>query len=142
MAVRTPEAPPSAPPTENGQSAPPTETNQSPAPLPEGYFRLSDVRKSTGKSDPYAVLKGFVGKTIQLDAVGFQTENVEKDGASVVQIKSGTMTFSEFGVGGAPMVSSPIPQAAVRTIYAYVMANPDMKLVCDVVQLKRGLSLQ
>lgn len=120
-------------------------TNGTPVPvgaLPSGFRRLADLRKRTPKQS-YDDLKSWVGKTIRLDGVGFQTG--EKNGKSV--ITSGTMTFSEFDPSNPDRetdqtVTTSIPRGALRALYEGLTKNPDDTIICDVVQSRRGLALQ
>jgi len=112
--------------------------------LPSGFRRLSDLRKRPAKQT-YEDLKQWVGKTIRLDGVNFQTK---QDGEKLV-IVSGTMTFSEFDptnpdreVADSETVTTAIPRGAIRALYEGIKANPDETIVCDVTQGKRGLALQ
>lgn len=110
--------------------------------LPNGFRRLSDLRKKVVKTN-YDDLKAWVGKTIRLDNVNIQTE--QKDGKRV--FKSGEMTFSEFNPADPEQeteqaITSQIPRSALRAIYEGLTKNPDDTIVCDVTQGKRGLSLQ
>jgi len=54
----------------------------------------------------------------------------------------GTMSFQEYGQDDSPELSSPIPAGAVRAIFAAAKRAGDQTLVCEVKQLKRGISLQ
>ncbi len=110
--------------------------------LPTGFRRLADLRKRAPKQS-YDDLKAWVGKTIRLDGVAFQT--AEKDGKTV--LTGGTMTFSEFDPSNPDRESdqtttTQIPRGAIRALYQGLQANPDETIVCDVVQSKRGLALQ
>jgi hypothetical protein len=115
-----------------------------PVPLPSGFRRLGDLRKRAAKQS-YGDLTGWIGKTIRLDGVNFQTE--QRDGKTV--IVSGEMTFSEFDptnpereVSKEMVTKTAIPRAAIRALYAGLQANPDETIVCDVVKGKRGIALQ
>lgn len=132
--VETPKSPPSV----NGAG----EVMEPPTPLatlPEGFVRLSDTRrKQTG--DPYAPLRPFVGKMIQLDGI-----EIAADG------KSGQMEFSEFRPEGDPegetlenikTFKTPIPKGALKAIIAAGKAHPEETIVTKVVQTKRGMALR
>lgn len=100
------------------------------APLPEGFRRLSDARRSAAP-DQYAVLKALVGQTIQLDEVSISAD-----------FKTGSMAFSLFGVEDSETFKSPIPKGALKAIAAAARQNPDETIVADVVQTKRGVALR
>lgn len=110
--------------------------------LPSGFRRLSDLRKRAPKKS-YDDLKAWVGKTIRLDGVNFETG--QRDGKTI--IASGLMTFSEFDPSDPERetdqtVTTSIPRGALRALYEGLTKNPDETIVCDVVQSKRGLALQ
>ena len=109
--------------------------------LPAGFKRLGELRKRPAKQT-YDDLKAWVGKTIRLDGLNFETK---QDGDKTL-IVSGQMTFSEFDPSDPDRetdqtVTTQIPRGAIRALYEGVKANPEDTIVCEVVQSKRGLAL-
>jgi hypothetical protein len=114
--------------------------------LPDGFVRLSDVRPNSRKSDEYAALRPFVGKLIQLEELSFGTRQIKvkgEDGAETEKtVPAGRMVFSEYGVETAQSISCPIPQATVKSLQTVAGAVSGQTIVCEVVQLKRGIALR
>jgi hypothetical protein len=100
-------------------------------PLPDGFVRLNDFRRP--KSVSFAELRPYVGKTIQIEDL-----KIAQD------LKSGTMTFSEFTKDDVemPEIESAIPGGALKAIIACAKARPGDVIVVDVVATKRGLALR
>lgn len=131
-------------PAADGVASEPSANGSGASSLPNGFLRLSDLRKHPAKQT-YNDLKEWIGKTIRLDGVNFVTG--EKDGKTV--ITSGTMTFSEFDptnpdreVSDDQTTTTAIPRGAIRALYEGASKHPDETIVCEVVQSKRGLALQ